>query len=80
MIAILSGLELHHWKGKLYYIDNDNKSIALKHSFSGCGGSIEFTSDDKYITFNNNNNNNNRLTFRDITTGREAIEKSKHII
>jgi hypothetical protein len=77
MIAILSGVELHHWKGKLYYIDNDNKSIALKHSFSGCVGSIEFTSDDKYITFNNNNN---RLTFRDITTGREAIEKSKHII
>jgi hypothetical protein len=60
-------------KVMIYYTDQDDKSVTLVHSFSGCKGSIQFTLDDKYASYKTLNG----LAFCDITTGRKKTDPVK---
>ena len=59
-------------KVMLYSIDNNNKSTTLKQSFPARCTSIQFTPNDKYISYNNQNG---LPAFWDITTGREITDR-----
>ena len=59
-------------KVMLYSIDNNKESTTLKQSFPARCTSIQFTPDDKYVSYNNQNG---LPAFWDVTAGREITDK-----